>query len=277
MRLSRASAAVACTLAAEYGWRRPILWPVLDRVELVTGRRSPLTPPRRLQFVGGGDYARVGRHFRELFVDIGRLEPHHDVLDVGCGTGRIAASLVDYVAGRYEGFDIVPEGIAWCQSRITPRHPNFNFSLADLYNSKYNRKGRFTAAEYTFPYADDSFDFAFLTSVFTHLLPHEVDNYVAELSRVLRPGGTCFATFFLLNHESEGLIEAGRSAFAFAHTRAGCRVDHPTIPEAAVALPEDAVRARFASTGMETAVHAGTWAGRDDGLSFQDVVIATHR
>jgi hypothetical protein len=39
--------------------------------------------------------------------------------------------------------------------------------------------------EYEFPYADASYDFAFLTSVFKNLLPDEVENYLSKIERVL--------------------------------------------------------------------------------------------
>ena len=82
-----------------------------------------------------------------------------------------------------------PKGIAWCQENITPKHPNFRFQVADIRNKEYNSGERFAASEYEFPYEDASFDFVLLTSVFTHLLPNEVENYLSEIQRVLAPGG----------------------------------------------------------------------------------------
>ena len=57
----------------------------------------------------------------------------------------------------------------------------------------------------------------FLTSVFTHLLPHDLTHYLAEINRVLRPGGRCVATFFLHDAETAGHVRAGRSAFQLPH------------------------------------------------------------
>ena len=105
---------------------------------------------------------------------------------------------------RYEGFDVVEEGIKWCRREITPRHPNFKFQLADLYNGRYNPHGTVHAAEYRFPYNHSSFDFAISTSVFTHLGPAEVENYLREAFRVLRPGGRLFGTWFLLGGSVRG-------------------------------------------------------------------------
>ena len=120
------------------------------------------------------------------------------------GIGRVAIPLTQYLDKDvcYEGFDIVSSGIEWCQEKITWRYPNFHFELVDLHNSYYNPSGTASASDFRFPYEDGSFDFAFSTSVFTHMLPADVEHYLAEASRVLRLGGRLLATFLLLNEES---------------------------------------------------------------------------
>lgn len=191
---------------------------VADALDTLRGRRDSELPPRRLQLaVGGGDFREIGEHFRELFVELGGLEPDHDVLDVGSGSGRMAFALKGWLSGRYEGFDVVPEAVEWCRRHIASRHPNFNFQVADIRSERYNPRGGYEADDYVFPYEDASFDFAYLTSVFTHLQRPAVENYLGELARVLRPGGRCLATYFLMNAESERLLGGTASS---ASTRA---------------------------------------------------------
>jgi SAM-dependent methyltransferase len=162
----------------------------MDAVDLCLRRRPDLVPPRWLNPIGDGDFESTGAEFLEYFNRFGELRPSHHVLDVGCGIGRMARPLTKYLTtGGYEGFDIVPSGIEWCQKNITPRYPNFRFALADIRNQEYNRYGLVSASEYRFPYDDAHFDFAFLTSVFTHMRPLDVSRYLAELGRVLAPGG----------------------------------------------------------------------------------------
>jgi|WetSurMetagenome_2_1015567.scaffolds.fasta_scaffold22595_3 SAM-dependent methyltransferase len=250
----------------------------MEVADRLSGRTDALTPPRHLMFVGGGNFKRSGERFKGFFIDLGGLKPQDRVLDVGCGVGRMAIPLTGYLdqQGSYEGFDIVGEGIRWCQKKITGRHPNFRFQVADLYNKTYNPTGRYRAHEYPFPYPDASFDFAILTSVFTHLLPRDTDHYVAELARVLRPGGRVFATFFLLNADSRDRIAAGESTLDFRHELERCRVQNPQIPEDAVAYDEDEVRALLGRAGFSvlSPVHFGKWCGRTEFTSYQDIVIA---
>src|SRR5262245_30990788 len=78
-----------------------------DIRDTVLRRRNPLVPTRGASaFVGDGDFAGMGRRFLELFVSLGGLKPEHRVLDIGCGIGRMALPLTDFLGsvGEYWGF-----------------------------------------------------------------------------------------------------------------------------------------------------------------------------
>ncbi|MBD3242396.1 MAG: methyltransferase domain-containing protein, partial [Chitinivibrionales bacterium] len=167
----------------------------------LTGKRSGLTPPMWKVYTGRGDFEGVGREFLTHFRDLGGLEPDHRVLDVGSGMGRMAIPLAGYLSskGSYAGIEIVREGVKWCNKHVCPLHPNFTFIHADIENELYNPKGSCQAHAYRFPFPDGSFDFVFLTSVFTHMHPSAVRNYLHEIARVLSPGGHCLFTCSLLD------------------------------------------------------------------------------
>jgi len=230
-------------------------------------------------FVGDGDFTKTGKEFLRYFIDLAGLKPHERVLDVGCGIGRMAVPLVGYLdkRGTYEGFDIVRKGIDWCKRNITSRYPNFSFRLADIYNKNYNPEGNLKASEYKFPYPDESFDFTFLASVFTHMLPEDMGKYFSEISRTLKRGGRCLITFFLLNDESLRLIDNGESAYHFRHIFPGYRTINTERPESAVAYDEGFISGLFAKNGLEIKypVHYGSWCGRRDFLSCQDIIVAS--
>ena len=155
-------------------------------------------------FTGGGDFLKNGFIFKKYFIELGKLSKNNDVLDVGSGLGRMAIPLTDFLDenNKYEGFDIVRTAVIDCQNRISSKFPNFSFQHASLENDLYSSKGK-SAQEYVFPFEKNTFDFAWATSVFTHLEPDGVMNYLSEARRVIRPGGRFLATFFLMDEESK--------------------------------------------------------------------------
>ncbi|MES1187283.1 MAG: methyltransferase domain-containing protein, partial [Myxococcales bacterium] len=101
-----------------------------------------------------------------------RVRPGERVLDVGCGTGRLAAHVATLVApsGKVDAVDPLPLRVALAQKK-----------------GPANLSARVAAAEDLTDFADASFDVVFLNSVF-HWLP-EKRTPLREAYRVLKPGG----------------------------------------------------------------------------------------
>jgi len=233
-------------------------------------------PPGR-QFVGEGDFLETGFRFLRVFKETCGLEPDEHVLEVGCGIGRMAVPLTQYLSneGSYHGFDVVQAAIQWCEARITRAYPQFRFSLVDLYNSVYNPAGTLDANAFDFPYADRSFDFVFLTSVFTHLLPTTIVRYLTEIRRVLKDDGRCLITMFLLNDDSRQHIKRHLSSQVPRKYESGYAVADETYPEAAVFYDEPFLTKLVGEHGFRLArpVWYGTWYGCKSGYEYQDVVV----
>jgi SAM-dependent methyltransferase len=203
-------------------------------------RRRRLVPPRRLQVATEGDFVATGEEFLSHLVALCGLRPEDRVLDVGCGSGRLARPLAGFLSidGSYAGLDANPDAIAWCARRY--RHmPHFGFVHADVRHPRFNPAGAEAAVAYRFPFDDGAFDVAALVSVLTHLDEAETLHYLGQVRRVLAPSGRVLATAQLGPGREEWLLETLRAA------------------------------------GLDlVALHPGTWSGRAEGLSDQDVVIA---
>lgn len=243
-------------------------------VNYAKNRSDPLIPPPWLHNIGPGDYRRAGEEMFGHFVELGGLKPTHRVLDVGCGTGRMAIPLTSYLTtGTYDGFDIVERSIRWCEKAYSP-FPNFRFHFADLDNSRYNN-GSVAAEQYRFPFPDRAFDFVFLTSVFTHMKPKDVAHYLREIRRVLAPGGRVFLTAFLLDEKTLGLIASGAAYHSFRHQIGnGSYADKHSVPEAAIAYKIETLTALIRDAGLSiTRTELGSWRGTP-GIMWQDVLIS---
>ena len=243
---------------------------------------ADLLPPQNLiELVGSLDIAHfqaVGDAFLDIFIKYGGLKRSDRVLDVGCGSGRMALPLSRYLTtGSYEGFDISREAIEWCQTNITARFPNFRFTVSEVTNRAYGPEVESKASTYRFPYRDRSFDLTFLASVFTHLLPEDLENYAREVARTLKPAGKAIITCFLLNDESERLMKSGASQIVFSSPlRDGpVRVRDAADPEAAIAYPESMIRGILEASGLTLMepIYFGSWCGRKDTVTVQDLTI----
>jgi SAM-dependent methyltransferase len=215
--------------------------------------------------------------FVKRTVDLTRLTPAARVLDLGCGVGGVAEQLTEYLdpTGSYVGIDVDPRAIATCKRKIESTHPNFHFAVADVYNGKYNPTGRHRPAEYRFPFEEGEFDLAVLRSVFTHMLPDSIDNYLSELHRVLKPGGHALITYFLLNEETERLIDVGVSSRRYEHDHGFYKTDVADLAEAAIAFDEGWVREQHDRHGLPAVeIFYGRWRGTGDDPEWQDLVLA---
>jgi len=241
----------------------------------VSGQK--MLPSKRLDYIGGGGFKAIGNEFFRYFTEYANLQKTDRVLDIGCGLGRMAVPLTGYLTGdtEYHGVDVVQKGIKWCNKNISSEFPNFYFHLLDVKNPFYREKGE-SAAHYKLPFEDRSFDFICLNSVFTHMQIDEMENYLREVSRLLKPNGKCLVTYFLLNPESEELINAGKATHQFEHLKGEMKLQNPSVPEEAVAYYERYVLNQFEETGLEIRypIYYGNWCKRQNPVGYQDKIVA---
>lgn len=263
------------------GWRyvlRKMYYLPVDLYDKISGKRQEMIPPKGAIFTGSGDFIKQGQTFLKHFRELGGLESHHSVLDIGCGMGRMAIPLTGFLnsEGRYEGFDIIPKGIDWCKKHISSRFPNFNFTLANLNNRLYTDKGN-SAESFQFPYDDNAFDFVILTSVFTHMMPGDIQRYMNEINRVLSPGGRCFATFFILDEEALRFMNKQSDPF-FPYQKENYYLHNLKVPEANIGFTPEFIDELCTNSNLtKTSFHPGWWSGRprNQATDFQDILLFT--
>lgn len=132
----------------------------------------------------GGEYDRMGQALAIRLERFG-LQPNDYLIDVGCGSGRLAWALAQSKYRdtlRYLGLDIVPEMLTFAIAKC--QRPSWRFELIN---------------ELKIPEADNCADMVCFFSVFTHLMQEESFLYLREARRVLRPGGKIVATYLDIN------------------------------------------------------------------------------
>jgi SAM-dependent methyltransferase len=121
----------------------------------------------------GGQFEAVGKLEYYLLRSLG-LTTGHLVVDVGCGSGRLAPDK----GIRYVGTDVVPRLIESARTSTMP--DDWEFSVVE---------------DVLIPCADNAADFITFFSVLTHITHEESFKYLQEAARCLKVGGRVVISF----------------------------------------------------------------------------------
>lgn len=255
--------------------RQIYFWPS-DFLLKLSGKSKSEIPPNGKNFIGPGDFEKIGNEFFDYFKRYGQIQPDSKILELGCGMGRMALPFKSFLNsdGAFHGFDIATEGIEWCTNKIAPNDARFHFQKVDIYNKLYNPSGKINANEFVFPYPNNSFDFVFATSVFTHMLPTDLLQYIKETYRVLKPSKKALFTFFVMDEIAQNLVLQQQSFLDFKYHEKDFFTISKKIPESNVAFEKEWLNKVFAENNFKVLDEAfGSWSGRKPYLSFQDIVV----
>lgn len=126
----------------------------------------------------GGNFDSIGYLEARLLIEE-KLRKTDTLIDVGCGSGRLATNLLDYLdEGKYIGLDVVPELHQYAKQLCAKS--NFIF---------------YDAPGLTIPEPDNSADLICFFSVMTHLTHKESYLYIKEAKRVLKHQGKIIISF----------------------------------------------------------------------------------
>jgi SAM-dependent methyltransferase len=130
------------------------------------------------EFFEGGERTREA--LESAVLDAGKpIDVFRSALDFGCGCGRVVRAFRRHASFlKLHATDVDAEAIAWCRQHL----PSAGFRVND--------------GSPPLPYADGQFDLIWAISVFTHLDEERQFTWLAELRRILRPGGILLATVY---------------------------------------------------------------------------------
>ncbi len=212
----------------------------------------PVPPPKlRVLVVGHADTQRfleTGRRDYQMWRDAARQagrspEQMQDILDWGCGCGRVARWCSDLDGVRIHACDYNGELVDWVADSLP---------FVDV---KRNRLAP------PLPYADRSMDYVYALSIFTHFTDDLAEAWMREMHRILRPAGLLFFTTHgdmyrdRLTVEEKARFAAGDSVVQFASVEGTnlCAAYHPRpFVESTLAASFDVLDAKEAHLLDET-------------------------
>ncbi len=132
-----------------------------------------------------------GRELRDRAAALAGIRSGEHVLDVGCGTGTLALEAARRVgsAGRVVGIDPSAEQIGRARAKAAGCHLPVSFQVAVI-------------EQLTFP--DETFDVVLSTLMMHHLPDALKRRGLAEIARVLKPGGRLVIADFTRRQERRG-------------------------------------------------------------------------
>jgi demethylmenaquinone methyltransferase/2-methoxy-6-polyprenyl-1,4-benzoquinol methylase/phosphoethanolamine N-methyltransferase len=149
------------------------------------------------------------RRFREWTVRLAGVRPGDAVLDVGCGTGNLAmaAKARAGAEGDVRGIDGAPEMVEVARRKAAAAKLGVEYEVAVVENM---------------PFADATFDIV-LSSLMLHHLPGDLKRQgIAEIARVLKPGGRLVAVDLDLRVlKNLGIVEEAMKAEGFTEIHRG--------------------------------------------------------
>ncbi|HEY7092719.1 MAG TPA: methyltransferase domain-containing protein [Ktedonobacterales bacterium] len=137
-------------------------------------------------------------------IALARLQPGEQALDVGCGTGTLALAATRRVgvSGRMVGIDPSAQQIARARAKAAGRHAPIEFQIGVIEE---------------LPFPDQTFDVVFSTLMMHHLPAPLKRQGLAEIARVLKPGGRLVIGDFVRMQDRTGRaahFHAGGSSVA---------------------------------------------------------------
>jgi SAM-dependent methyltransferase len=239
------------------------------------------------------EYAREFKHdacLKELpfLVQRANLSSGSSILDYGCGFGRLAYAASKYLnsEGCFFGYEINPTALAFL-GRAYADSPNFHFGgnilrRSENYIAIKEHTGSDDGAR-----ADDidlrglvkgQVDAQWSHSVFTHMWIEPIIATLKSVNAVLAPDALCINTWLIVDDYAAYVLRCGMADRELPHRVNGAYTYSVDNPLMCTGYGLDTMIDIYDRAGHEIIeILWGSWAGRENNVTYQDIVISRPR
>jgi SAM-dependent methyltransferase len=237
-------------------------------------------PPQQLMFMPES-HTQMLHHGFLMLAPIDRFGLYHDdskILDIGCGYRRLAyALLAREWKGSYIGYDILKPHIEWLINQLLPHLlPGSGFTHIDIANSRYRPGQNATKArEAALPSPPFQPDLITLYSVFTHLYPDDITNYLQQIYKIMGLDTRIACTWFFRTTDMIQLELDGKSQYPMKYQHSeNCWYYDENDPLWAISYNLDWIERQVKAAGLTIEqTLLGSWCGRRETVTYQDMLI----
>ena len=213
-------------------------------------------------------------------------------LDFGCGFGTLAASfkLSQTDNGKYYGYDTNQRAMNFCQSAYQD-DPHFSFFGPEIdKTTNYVTNKRLTTADQAFKnrqkaspsrpdierlLGDQKLTCQFSLSVFTHMWPEDAIESLKVFGDFSTDATIFINSWLILDEFAMNSVSVGTADRKLPIEVGGVYTYSQLNPLVCTAYPSDLLSKVYLDAGHEIIkINFGTWSGRSNGITYQDIVVS---
>lgn len=237
-------------------------------------------------------YLSLNQRMFPFLVETASLGPKSLTLDFGCGFGRLASAFASdsYKFGEYVGIDSNCKAITFCKSAYS-NHKEFRFgclerSASTNYVTNWSIKSaqqNFLNRKMTAPSIEElgqlvgarHLDCQFSLSVFTHMWPDDSTEALRVFASFSSQATRFINSWLILDTFAADRVRSGKADRILPISVGGIQTYSQLNPLLCTAYPIGLLEEVYSNAGHRILeILYGSWAGRDNGVTYQDLVIS---